>query len=610
MLEFFRRKKAQAQPVFADAELPRNLLRPESPTALLATPRRQRLIQHIWQRTSLSRAQFALLYLAPIERYAALVQQFPASEAHHHADLGGMLDHGLEAVAYALKLRQSYLLPVGAPPETQAAQSEAWTACAAYAALLHDVGKIAVDLHVEYADGERWLPWHGVLARPYQFRYRPDRLYRLHGAASGLLYTSILDRAVLDWLHGFPDLWASLLYVLAGQFEHAGILGELVLQADRASVAHERGGDPGKARLTAKHSPQAKLLAGLRYLVKQELKLNQPQASDGWLTEDALWLVSKTVSDKLRAHLLAQGIEGIPSTNVTLFNALQDHGIVQPTAEGKAIWRAKVTAEDGWTQSFTFLRVSPVLVWDADTRPASFRGTVHPEDGPAINGGESQHTTMTAQSNPAATALSSLSTQRPTNGACEEHADTDSIEGMLALFDASQTDTAPASAADLEPPEPQADLAVQMKAPSSESLHQESSSGMQFISWLQAGVRARRIIVNDAKALVHTVAGTAYLVSPGIFQRYVQEHPHVTRAARNDKMADWQWVQKHFEKLRVHKKQGNGLNIWMCDVTGPRKSHRLHGYLLSDGRTVFAEVPIDNPYLKLQTKDLPRSDAA
>jgi integrating conjugative element relaxase (TIGR03760 family) len=131
------------------------LLRPESPAALLATPRRQQLLAQIWQRTAVSRDQFARLYRAPLERYAALVQQFPASEAHHHAYPGGMLDHGLEIVAIALKLRQAHLLPVGAPPESHAADAEAWTAGIAYAALLHDIGKIAVDVHVEYADGTR-----------------------------------------------------------------------------------------------------------------------------------------------------------------------------------------------------------------------------------------------------------------------------------------------------------------------------------------------------------------------------------------------------------------------------------------------------------------------
>jgi predicted HD phosphohydrolase len=37
-------------------------------------------------------------------------------------------------------------------PEEQAAQSETWTA-AVVAALLHDLGKIAVDLYVELDDG-------------------------------------------------------------------------------------------------------------------------------------------------------------------------------------------------------------------------------------------------------------------------------------------------------------------------------------------------------------------------------------------------------------------------------------------------------------------------
>ena len=341
----------------------------------------QCLFRSILERTSLSRRQFRSLYLAPLERYAELVQQFPASEAHHHAWPGGMLDHGLEIVAYALKLRQSHLLPAGASPEAQAAQAEAWTAGTAYAALLHDIGKIAVDLHVEQADGLVWHPWHGPLRQPYRFRYRTDREYRLHGAATGLLYTRVLDAGILDWLSDYQDLWSALLYVLAGQYEHAGTLGELVVKADQASVALALGGDPARAMAAPKHALQRKLLDGLRYLLREEFKLNQPGGpSDGWLTPEALWLVSKTVSDKLRAHLLSQGIEGIPSNNTAVFTVLQDHGIVQPAPDGKAIWRAIVTSGTGWSHSFTFLRLSPALIWESGERPAPFAGTVTTEE--------------------------------------------------------------------------------------------------------------------------------------------------------------------------------------------------------------------------------------
>ena len=591
-------------------------MRPEPAASLLATPRRQRLLEHIWRRTSLSRRQFATLYLTPLERYADLVQQFPASESHHHAYPGGMLDHGLEIVAYALKLRQSHLLPAGTTPEAQAAQAEAWTAGTAYAALLHDIGKVAVDLHVEYADGTVWHPWHGPLRRPYRFRYRKEREYRLHSAATGLLYARLLDPGIFDWLAGYPDLWAALLYVLAGQYEHAGTLGELVVQADQASVAQELGGDPSKALAAPKHALQRKLLDGLRFLLREEFKLNQPQASDGWLTQDALWLVSKTVSDKLRAHLLQQGIDGIPASNTAVFNVLQDHGIALPTPDGKAIWKASVTSDAGWSHSFTFLKLSPALIWEAADRPAPFAGQVQVEQEPEDAAQQVPAAPGAARAGPEP-ALSGAPPVAPVMMAAAAD------NGVGALLDL--LDMAPATpASNLIPPEaatgaqagaegdPRGSMPAAMPTapPAATPRPQAEPSGKDFMGWLTQGVRSRKLIINDAKALVHTVAGTAYLVSPGVFQRYAQEHPQVAAIARQEKLEAWQWVQKRFEKLGAHRKQPSGLNIWTCDVTGPRKSRRLHGYLLARPEALFGEVPPDNPYLRLANEAPTRENPA
>lgn len=615
MHSLFQRKQpatmASAAPKPA-ADLPKGLLRPESAASLLETPRRQKLLELIWQRTSLSRKQFATLYRASLERYAELVQQFPASESHHHAYAGGMLDHGLEIVAYSLKLRQSHLLPIGASPEDQAAQSEAWTAAIAYAALLHDIGKLAVDLHVELADGSIWHPWHGPLHQAYRFRYRNDREYRLHSAATGLLYRQLLDRHVLDWLSGYPALWGALLYVLAGQYEHAGVLGELVVQADRASVAQELGGDPTRAMAAPKHALQRKLLDGLRYLLKEQLKLNQPEASDGWLTEDGLWLVSKTVSDKLRAHLLSQGIDGIPANNTAVFNVLQDHGMLQPTPDGKAVWRATVTSATGWSHSFTLLRLAPALIWESGERRTPFAGTVEIDTTPVENDAGAPATPPTVVAKPtregqepppregSSTATFSPPTAQPVPDVMEDMLamvglggssgagqDAEEIPGQV--LDASM----PAIVATSPPPP------APTPAPASSVT---KPSGEHFMAWLKQGVASRRLIINDAKALVHTVSDTAYLVSPGVFQRYTQEHPEVGTLAKQENQQDWQWVQKRFERLQLHRKQPNGLNIWACEVTGPRKSRRLHGYLLADASYLFDAVPPNNPYLRV-TKD-------
>ena len=130
------------------------------------------------------------------------------------------------------------------------------------------------------------------------------------------------------------------------------------------------------------------------------------------------------------------------------------------------------------------------------------------------------------------------------------------------------------------------------------------------MDWLRQGIQARKLVINDAKALVHTVAGTAYLVSPGVFQRYAQEHLQVAALARQEELEGWQWAQKRFEKLGLHRKQAGGLNIWTCEVTGPRKSRRLHGYLLTSPEALFQEAPPDNPYLGLANEAPRREDSA
>ena len=571
MLSLFHHKRPKPLPPLT-VNVAEGYLPIESAHTLLAAEHRRQLLNRIWQYTALSHAQFTQLYLQPIRRYAEQVQQLPASETHHHAYLGGMLDHGLELVACSLKLRQSYLLPTGAAPEDQAAQTDAWSAGIAYGALLHDIGKIAVDLQVERQDGSAWHPWQGPLDQPYRFRYLKGRDYHLHGAAAGLLYVQILDRSILDWLSGFPSLWASLLYVLAGHFEHAGVLGELVIQADRVSTAQNIGGNPSKALQAPIHSLQHHLITGLRHLVQHELKLNQPGAA-GWLTQDALWLVSKVVTDKLRAYLLSQSINGIPSSNIAVFDELQSHGLVESTPDGKAIWTALV-AQGNWQQSFTFLRLQPALIWGSEDRPEAFSGTVSvtindlPATAPA--------------SPPTFEAGSTGADQNPSQPDPVAMADADYLSPLLNMFDSG---------------EPEASIAPSESALESSGPPAENS-GQVFLNWVRKGIQSHKLIINDSKAKVHTVSSSVFLVTPGLFQRYAQEFPGISQGA-DQEVEEWRWVQRQFEKLKVHRKREDGLNIWTCQIEGPRKRATLKGYLLEEPKLLFETLPSDNPFLNI-----------
>ncbi|HBS5676393.1 TraI domain-containing protein [Klebsiella sp. 141240] len=94
-----------------EATLPEGWFTPLPAQQLLASPLRQSLIHQLRQLVALPDPLFRSLYLTPVARYAALTQQFPASEHHHHAYPGGLLDHSLEVAVYAVRLRQSRLLP-------------------------------------------------------------------------------------------------------------------------------------------------------------------------------------------------------------------------------------------------------------------------------------------------------------------------------------------------------------------------------------------------------------------------------------------------------------------------------------------------------------------
>ena len=598
MFSLFRRSKTlpdQAPP-------PNGFLQPACGQTLLDTPRRQKMLEHIWQRASLSRAQFERLYRHPIARYAELVQLLPASQNHHHAHLGGMLDHGLEIVAYALKIRQTYLLPIDAPPESQSAQAEAWTAAAAYAALIHDLGKIIVDVHIELEDGQIWHPWHGPIKRAYRFRYVDGRNYQLHGAAAALIYTQVLTPDILDWLIGFSELWAQLIFILAGHYEHAGILGEIVVKADQASVAQALGGNPLRALSAPKQSLQRQLADGLRYLVRDTLRLNQADGpADGWLTHDALWLVSKPIADQLRAYLLTQGVEGIPSSNATFFNMLQDQGVIQTNAQDKAIWKATIDNGRGWRNTFTLLRLSPALIWtDANDRPAAYSGTVQVDESGTP---DAQSLPSTLQKPPQ---VDSATPFAATTNALFEHlppstSDPAEVEALMALLDNIKAPLE--SRPDTSPSQPETPLADAGNEDVTETLtappRQKIELGQGFVDWLKEGIAARRIIINDTKALVHTVAGTAMLVTPGIFKRFVLEFPALEAQAKAQELNAWQLVQRSFEKLKLHRKTAKSLNIWTCNVVGPRSTKKLRGYLLQDPLTVFNEVPFDNVSLSL-----------
>ncbi|SQE31187.1 Predicted HD-superfamily hydrolase [Mannheimia haemolytica] len=601
----------------------------------------------------MNRQMFEVLYQQPIEHYAEMVQLLPASESHHHSHIGGMLDHGLEVIAFSAKVRQSYILPPNVAPEEQSKQRDAWTAAAIYLALVHDIGKVVVDIEITLKDGSRWFAWNGQPPQPYKFKYIKGRDYHLHPVLGGFLANQLIPKSAFDWLGQYPEVISSLMYAMSGHNDKAGLLSEIVQKADQHSVTLAIGGDVNKLVQRPVNSLPKQIVLALRYLLEQKIKLNTPKGpADGWFTEDGLWLVSKTAADNIRTYLLGQGIS-VPKDNPKLFDEMQSLGIVEESPAGGAIWSCRIQADSGWTpaNTFTLLRIKPEVAWEnINDRPNYFAGKVKvvtetdekvpesdsPQQLPEIVDSHIPDMPMQIEEVLEAPAVSkkeakgqTISTAKMAKEISTETVDdlTDFVLNMFAPKTSIEQSAAEIEAlveAPLQKFEQNSPLVEDMLPnPSKKSIENPRSSkadnsmismqsvpvqavsGKEFVNWLKKGVAVNKFAINKPSAKLHIVEDHLFLVTPVIFEMYLQEtgQPY-DKETINNIQYDFQGLGIHSPKNMIINGKPDTINFWKCDVIGPRKTSSLTGYLIKNTRLFFGDkVLLNNHCLTLQKEE-------
>ncbi|OQX05414.1 MAG: hypothetical protein BWK73_33650 [Thiothrix lacustris] len=589
---------------------------PILPAAQLLQPHTP-LITHIHKLCGVPDDYWRTLYQPLLDNFAAFVQQTPASEAHHHCAQGGMLTHSLQVMKLALESRKGKMLPPGAAAEDVNKQQHAWTFAIASAALLHDVGKPCSDqkLRLYNANGQDthtyWQPLQGALQSGYyQVQFVRDRQYRTHELLPPLLARQLTPDAALSWLQqDFPGVFKAWLGYLSGQDEVAGVLGQIVTEADMQSVADDLSGSrPIHTQQipTAKAKPLSqRLLTGLRHLLDEQLlTLNRPGAA-GFFDGDSLWLVSKRVLDKLRNHLEKEGQTGIPSRNDRLMDELQQHGILTPTVAGQAIWNATVKAGT-MEQSFTLLRIPASTLWaDPAQFPKELEGTITPnaKDGEAKASKPPAPATMPAtpaqtavpEAVPASTANASTDAEQDAAASTSPRGDDDDLlpPTIQPSTPESPSPVAPAlqQAVPIPAHQPATTTntvpATKVCLPEATGNPDSDDTGERFLHWLSEGLRTGQHPVNTTEAFLHTVKEGVLLVSPRAFKLFAPDN--------------WDYVQKRFTKLKLHKPAPNDSNIWLYHVRGEKKSGMVRGFLISNPLETLgvAYLPTPNKSLSL-----------
>ncbi len=326
-----------------------------------------------------------------LDGFAGFCQRLPASEAHHHAQPGGLLEHSLDVATRALRLRQGLMLPHGADAEDIARLKSRWSYAVLVAALLHDIGKPIADLSITCgnARGEgAWQPLAGSLAEQgmdwYRVSFVRGRAYSLHQRLAVLLLQKLVPADAIAWLSAPAGPMQDLVAYLSGEAK-GGALVDIVTQADMQSVAANLMAGPRVRFASARDVPLIeRLMAGLRGMLAEGLLPLNRDGAAGFVADGSIWLVCKRTADELRDYLdknelaAPDGKPGLPSSfkNDRIFDTFQEYGGLTPNpATGGAVWTVQVS-DTGWAHQLTMLRFPLEALYQPDRIPGDFPGAI------------------------------------------------------------------------------------------------------------------------------------------------------------------------------------------------------------------------------------------
>lgn len=539
-------------------------------------------LRRMRQLTSLPDGHYQKLYIELIQRFAALVQLLPASEAHHHAHAGGLFQHSLETAEAALRIRQSYLLPQGGIPEQQSLKADLYTYAVFTSALIHDIGKPLADqmVSIHYPDGrlENWAPLGGPMqaGTTYSIMFRRDRKYRIHERLPLLLVQWIVPIEGQVWLSSDHEVLEQWTDALSGSgLDESNAIGEIIKKADKYSVANNLTGGHGVSIAQQPAVPMHQRLAvELRRMTDELWTLNRPGGvAFKSQSADTLWLVSKRSLDELRANMIGQGQTGIPP-NPRIMDELMQYDYLNASADGKASRKITITIGD-WEQSLTCIGVRISKLWGAGQGPASDeKVSIVLDDG----------------SNPD---QPSVTATEPNNKHVEQNTSSIAMESDATKEnDSAQLDASHEHEEDVPNGPVTAELISTEPITNSDPASVENIA-KAFLNWLSNGIRSGTLDINNAKAMVHTVPEGLLIVSPRIFRVFAQTIG-----------ADYKKVQSKFQRLKINKKTKEGQNIWTYDIQGDRKSSSVKGMIIMEPEKDLglASLPGPNTHLVIAQK--------
>lgn len=189
---------------------------------------------------------FDTLFRQVVVNYIRYVHLLPASENHHHCDVGGLIRHSLEVALNSLRKSQQQVLPAIGHLDEEQNRKPRWQYAAWVCGLLHDAGKVLYDMRVyDTETGKDWNPYLSDLytwasennVSRYRVVWRPEHRHKKHENLSVTVLEWVLTKEAKAYLMDNTDeLPIAMNHCLSHYGNTQGFLQNCLRAADSAST--------------------------------------------------------------------------------------------------------------------------------------------------------------------------------------------------------------------------------------------------------------------------------------------------------------------------------------------------------------------------------------
>lgn len=622
---------------------PGNAVKRRNKSSFVAKSGSELLKQHkktldsIYECTGVSEKIWKDCFIKMFENGASLMQEFPASAAHHHSERGGLLSHSLELALYCAREKRGTQYTSNNREDEANKLREVFGYACISAAFMHDIGKLFIDIDVYDINlSAIWYPSSGSIPEGHEYTFKwnkgEHRSRRDHEQAQGIFVTHVIPEKGMRWLKSYDDsLFRKWISSVTGHGEgFGGEVYDAVHVADIHSAKMNLVNNPLTARSEQNTGTSLSTSALIesnpaneknvqRYyhepfiqhwsdaLHNGSYKLNTAGASAWVLNEVVILVAPKLLVEAMNVinsskRSLNQGgvTQDIQATMRQLIdcNALTNFELNGPYMVELSISEPTFKGGKGWNSTLKFIAISRSLLDPSSSLP-NFNGVVtSPTTGEIIHDGintksgqesetiappdirkdsDGMFSTGEVVRDISKLADNALSTRPP-------------LSPSIAILNESQISASEDMQLNshleemLARPDPR-DLPIEPET--SDEKFAEPGTGLGFWYWLQAETISKGYEMNKHNAPVHIVSlgegAQAFLVSPAIFLDYlVSEKIVKSKFSKNNDIA----IKKTTKSfLKIKKNQSMyGQDIFSVNVS--KKSSRngiskLYGVLLS-----------------------------